>query len=199
MHQKIKIVSALVPALALVVCGLLPPVALAGGPLLSGYGGPGAGEQSILGSTLVGGSGGGSGSGGASGSGGGSGSGGSSGGSTGGSQGGGGAASSTGATGGSSAVDAGPGQAGTAKSRTGEALTRRGRRRLGGSAAVRPGTASVGRAGVNAYVYPTTLHAASYSSPVLGISGGDLLALVVTIATLALLGVLTIRMGRLQA
>ncbi len=187
MHQKIKIVSALILALVLVVCALVPPVALAGSPLLSGYGGPGAGEQAILGSTLVGGSGGGSGSGG------------SSGGSTGGGQDGGGTASSTGATGGSSAASTGAGQSGTTESRTGEAPTRRGRRRQGGTAAGRPGPARVGRAGVNAYVYPTTLHAASYSSPVLGISGGDLLALVVTIATLALLWVLTIRMGRLQA
>ncbi len=39
------------------------PVALAGGPLLSGYGGPGAGAQAIIGGTLLNGPGGGSGGG----------------------------------------------------------------------------------------------------------------------------------------
>ena len=68
MHQKISIVSALTLTLALVaiLCVSVPTVALAGSPLLSGYGGPGTGEQAILGSTLVGGPGGGSGSGGSS-------------------------------------------------------------------------------------------------------------------------------------
>jgi hypothetical protein len=185
MHQKIKIVSALVSALTLAACALAAPVALAGSPLLSGYGGPGAGEQAILGSTLLGGAGGDSGSGG------------SSGGSTGGGQGGGGAASSTGTTGGSPATGPGTARAGTSKSQAGETPTRRGHKRLGGGAG-RTGRTHVSRAGASAYVYPTTLHAASYNSPALGISGGDLLALVGTIATLVLLGVLTIRLVRLQ-
>jgi len=52
-------------ALALLALLVIPaPAALAGGPLLSGYGGPGAGAQSIIGGTLLngpkGGSGGGS-------------------------------------------------------------------------------------------------------------------------------------------
>ncbi|HEY3827761.1 MAG TPA: hypothetical protein VGL57_01065 [Solirubrobacteraceae bacterium] len=38
----------------------LPSAALAGGPLLSGYGNPGAGAQTILGASLIGGTGGGS-------------------------------------------------------------------------------------------------------------------------------------------
>ncbi len=70
MTRKIWISSALALATALLV--LAPTTAFAGSPLLSGYGGPGAGEQAILGSTLIGGSrgGGASGSGGSGGSGG---------------------------------------------------------------------------------------------------------------------------------
>jgi hypothetical protein len=185
MHQRIKFVSALILAFALVMGALAPSVALAGSPLLSGYGGPGAGEQAILGSTIVGG--------------GGSGSGGSSGGSTGGRQEGGGTASPPGAAGGSSPAGAGAAKAGTTEVHTGEALNPHGHRRPGGSAAGQAGRAHVSPPGASAYVYPTTLRAASYSSPALGISGGDLLALVATIATLALLAVLTIRLRRLQA
>lgn len=37
------------------ICFALSPAVAAGSPLLSGYGGPGAGEQQIIGSTLVGG------------------------------------------------------------------------------------------------------------------------------------------------
>jgi hypothetical protein len=186
MHQKIKIVLALVSALTLVVSAFAAPMALAGGPLLSGYGGPGAGEQAILGSTLVGGADGGSGSGGPSG------------GSTGGHRDGGGTASSTGATGGNSAAGPGTARTGTGQSQAGEPPARRGHERLGGVAGT-TGRKHVSRSGASAYVYPTTLRSTSYDSPALGISGGDLLALVVTIATLVLLGVLTIRLRRLQA
>ncbi len=46
------------------IAGVLPVPAVAGGPLLSGYGGPGAGDQAIIGAALIGGpSGGGSGGG----------------------------------------------------------------------------------------------------------------------------------------
>ncbi len=54
MTRKIWISSALALAAATLV--LAPTTAFAGSPLLSGYGGPGAGEQAILGSTLIGGS-----------------------------------------------------------------------------------------------------------------------------------------------
>ena len=52
-------------ALAALLAGALPaaPAAAAGGPLLSGYGGPGEGNQAILGSTLIGGPSGGAGGG----------------------------------------------------------------------------------------------------------------------------------------
>jgi hypothetical protein len=43
-------------------CAFMPAAALAGGPLLSGYGGPGAGAQTILGASLLGGGSAGSGS-----------------------------------------------------------------------------------------------------------------------------------------
>lgn len=186
MHQKTKIASALISALALTAAAfaLAPSLAFAGSPLLSGYGGPGAGEQAILGSTLLGGQGGGSGSGGPSG------------GSTG--EGGGtGAASSSAAAGGSFAPSSSP--SGTGSARAGEVT---GKRRLHGGLSAPRGAgipARTGSPGVSAYVYPSTLRAALYDSPALGISGGDLLAVVATIATLALLGVLTIRLGRLQS
>jgi hypothetical protein len=48
-------------ATALAVCVLLPGAALAGSPLLSGYAGPGSGEQAVLGGGVVGGSSGGGG------------------------------------------------------------------------------------------------------------------------------------------
>jgi hypothetical protein len=48
----------IVSTLALLAgCACTPPAALARGPLLSGYGGPGAGAQTILGATLLGGGG----------------------------------------------------------------------------------------------------------------------------------------------
>lgn len=194
MHQKTKIVSALTPIFALVagLCVCMPAVALAGSPLLSGYGGPGAGEQAILGSTLVGGPGGGSRSGG------------SSGGSTGGAQGNTGAASSADSTGGSPAArpstsNAGSGSVGTTGSRARGVATGHGRRHPGGSVVQPRRGTHAAAAGVSAYVYPSTPRNASYDSPTLGISSDDLLALVVTIATLALLAVLTIRLGRLQS
>ena len=66
MNRNIRIASAL--ALAGFLAALAPLAAYAGSPLLSGYGGPGAGEQAIVGSTLIGGPRGGAGSGGSLGS-----------------------------------------------------------------------------------------------------------------------------------
>ncbi len=54
MTRKIWISSVLLSAGVMLV--LAPATALAGSPLLSGYGGPGAGEQAVIGSTLIGGS-----------------------------------------------------------------------------------------------------------------------------------------------
>lgn len=55
MKRQRIIASTLVFAAGL--CAYAPPAALSAGPLLSGYGGPGAGTQAILGSTLIGGGG----------------------------------------------------------------------------------------------------------------------------------------------
>jgi hypothetical protein len=57
--------TTIVVLLALALCCAFSPAATASSTLLSGYGGPGQGNQAILGSTLIGGAGGGSGGGGA--------------------------------------------------------------------------------------------------------------------------------------
>lgn len=56
-------VTTIVVLLALASCCAFSPAAMASSTLLSGYGGPGQGNQAILGSTLIGGAGGGSGGG----------------------------------------------------------------------------------------------------------------------------------------
>ncbi|HEX4838548.1 MAG TPA: hypothetical protein VFV03_08510 [Solirubrobacteraceae bacterium] len=184
MSRKITIASAL--ALAGVLSAASPVVASAGGPLLSGYGGPGAGEQAIIGSTLLNGPRGGAGSGGSPGSGrftgtSQAGSGGTASNGSGGAQ-----ASASGSTGGSAGGGSAGSPANTAKKDSGVSRADR----IAGTLA--------GGAKANPYVYPTTLRAASADSPVLGISGGDALLIVATIATLTLIGALTIRLARLQ-
>ncbi|MGA9874542.1 MAG: hypothetical protein WBQ21_01910 [Solirubrobacteraceae bacterium] len=188
MNRILRIASTL--ALASFVSVLAPAVAAAGSPLLSGYGGPGGGEQSILGSALLGGAGpdGSSGSGGSGGA------------------GSGGSAATTSGGSGTGLARAGEpaeglGSAGTGGTGAGGAASRPG----GGSTSNRGG-AHTGRnagtpahgAGARAYVSPSSLRLASADSSALEISGGDVLLLVATIATLGLVGVLTIRWGRLQ-
>jgi hypothetical protein len=56
--------TTIVVLLALALCCAVSPAAIASSTLLSGYGGPGQGNQAILGSTLIGGGAGGSGGGG---------------------------------------------------------------------------------------------------------------------------------------
>jgi hypothetical protein len=184
-------------ALALVLAGALsaslPAVAFAGSPVLSGYGGPGAGEQTILGSTLIGGSGGGSGSGGSS----------RPGGSSGSVQ----EGSSRSVTGGSGSASANdsPGTAPGGSSGAG-AGSSGGLGPHGGASAHRRGAPQANdkansptHAAVSGvYVYPSSLRLASADSSVLAISGGDLLLLIATIAVLAVLGVITTRLSRLQ-
>lgn len=185
MNRKSTIALVLV-SLALVPAVVASPTALAGSPLLSGYGGPGAGEQAVIGSTLIGGSEGGAGSGGSSDS---TGSGGSGaiGASTGGSR-----PGST-ATGGISAGStASPGSGGNGSTGGG-----------GGHTGKHGSTSSqVGALGganrTQAFVYPTALRSASVDSPALGISGSDLLLFLVAVATLALVAVATVRLSRLQ-
>jgi hypothetical protein len=182
MSRKIRIASSLALAGALLM--LVPAAAFAGSPLLSGYGGPGAGEQAIIGSTLLNGPHGGSGSGGSTGS-----------------RGGLSGASGTGvedSSGGAGASGSGQAPAGGARSGGGGSSSShatgangRGALRAGGS-----GRATVGRAGT--YVYPSSLASTSEGSSVIGMSSGDVLLLVGLIATLALVGVFTVRLARLQ-
>jgi hypothetical protein len=164
MNRKIRIASAL--ALAGFLSASAPMAASAGSPLLSGYGGPGAGEQAIVGSTFLG-----------------------------------------GPHGGASSGGAGLGGLGGTLSGAGNSTPTGGRTGSGGSSSARRSPASggasqagakLGRAGTSAFVYPSSLRFASASSPALGISGGDLVLLAAIIATLALVGTLTIRLARLQ-
>ncbi len=187
MTRKIWISPALVLATAMLV--LAPTTAFAGSPLLSGYGGPGAGEQAILGSTLIAGSRGG----GASGSDGSGGSGGASlSGSAGASSSGSGGTSSTGSGSvrGSKVGTANAGSSARVKASKGGATSRAPRSRrvtgvVGGS--------------VSAYVYPTSQGSIPSASPLSGMSSGGVLLLIGILATLALVAVLTLRLSRLQS
>jgi hypothetical protein len=180
MTRKIWISSILPLAATMLV--LAPTTAFAGSPLLSGYGGPGAGEQAMLGSTLVGGSGGG----GAAGSSGSGGSGGadlsdSAGPSTS-------SAGETSSTGSGSALGSGKGAANAGSgSRDANARRPQGER----------STATGGAA--SAYVYSTSQGSLASASPLTGISSGDVLLLVGILATLGLVAVLTLRLSRLQS
>lgn len=193
MTRKIWISSALALATALLV--LAPTTAFAGSPLLSGYGGPGAGEQAILGSTLIGGSrgGGASGSGGSGGA--------SVSGSTGASSSGSGGTSSTGSGSGSGS------KVGAANAGSGSGA--RGGASKGGSTSSRGGATSqaprsrratgVVGGSVSAYVYPTSQGSIPSASPLSGISSHGVLLLIGILATLALVAVLTLRLSRLQS
>jgi hypothetical protein len=206
MNRNRRIASAL--ALAGFLCMPVSSTAVAAGPQLSGYGGPGAGEQTILGSTLLGGAGGGSGGGSASG--------------------GSGGASSSGGSGGSGssrgAAQAGSG--GSAAGGAGSSTTRRSGGGISGGSSGAPGGSTGGtsassgggaptnthsaqpvggkihssaRAAVTGvYVYPSSLRLASSDSSAFAISGGDVLVLIVVVLAIALVGVLTMRLGRLQ-
>ncbi len=192
MNRKSRIV------VVLVAFGLVPaaasPVALAGSPLLSGYGGPGTGEQAVIGSTLIGG-GGGSGSSGSAGSGGSS----SANSTTAGGAGSTVPGTTSAVTGGSSAGGGGS-RASSKGSGAGEGASgakHAGGSHTGGSAAIRGTTGGRGIQ-VHAFVYPTALRSASVDSPALGISGSDLLLLLAAIATLALVAAATLRLSRLQ-
>lgn len=172
MNRNIRIALAL--ALAGFLAAVAPLAAYAGSPLLSGYGGPGAGEQAIVGSTLIGGPRGGAGSGGSLGS------------SSGGAGGGGLAGSSSG----SGATSAGTGgtqaAGGGSSSKIATGSTRQAER----------STSRAGRA--QGYVYPSVLASTAGDSSVIGISAGDVFPLVAILATLVLIGVLTVRFSRLQ-
>jgi hypothetical protein len=190
MNRKRRIASAL--ALAGFLCMSTSSTTVAASPQLSGYGGPGAGEQTILGSTLLGRRGGGSAPGGSAGS--------------GGPTQAGGAGSAVGgaenpttrryggASNSGSSEASGSSTGGTSASGTGGSpATTHGAQQAGGKARL-PGRASV--AGI--YVYPSSLRLASSDSSALAISGGDVLLLMAVVIAIVLVGVLTMRLGRLQ-
>jgi hypothetical protein len=178
MNCKIRIAAAL--ALTGLLTAATPLTAFAGSPLLSGYGGPGAGEQSIVGSTLLNAPHGGGGSGGSPGTGG-----------SAGTSNGPGASTSGGTTSNGQGVGL-TGAAGSAGSSTSTDAGNAGRASRSGPSS---GT-QVNRA--NAYVYPSSLSSTPADTPALGISSGDVFPLIGMIATLALIGAITLRLARLQ-
>jgi hypothetical protein len=152
--------GALVLAAAFALAAATPLVAHAG-PLLSGYGGPGQGNQAILGSTLIGGPGGGA-------------------------SGGSGGPATGGPGSGESSSQATPGSAGGSAlaSRASGRLTHA-RRHVGARLA---GTTAA--AGLTPRSYPATEVTAG-TSDTLGLSGMDVLYLIVAAVALAFTGVLT--------
>src|ERR1700722_10511019 len=188
MKRKIWIATALVFASSLAAG--LPLAAHASSPLLSGYGGPGAGEQAIIGSTLLHGPRGGSGAGGsASATGPGSGGSTSSPTTTGAGQ----ASSAAGPSGGSSAAGG--------ASASGRSLEHRGSNGEASprysSGASRSGSGS-GANPAHAYVYPSAIASSAGVSSGISISATDVLLFIGIGATLGLIAVFTVRLVRLQ-
>jgi hypothetical protein len=177
MNRNIRIASAL--ALAGFVLAVAPLGAYAGSPLLSGYGGPGAGEQAIVGSTFLGGPRGGAGPGGSRGS--------------------GGAGNLAGFSSGSGAARSGAGARGAGQA---GGTFASGRGASSKTASDNPGRASqtaryqTGRE--RRYVYPSAPASAQSDSSAIDISNGDILPLIGIATTLALLGAFTVRLARLQ-
>jgi hypothetical protein len=180
-HRTIVSISAAVSLLA-GLSALAPPAALAGGPLLSGYGGPGAGAQSIIGATLLNGPSGGSGGGGSGGS--------------------GGLSSSSGGNASPSGTSSGAGTASNATAGGGSGPAAHAHRaaHTPGSTAAHPHSGFVqsstaGGGGASASL-PGTMEAAAVSAGSPWFSGGDLLALVLAAGMLALMAVATARLAR---
>jgi len=150
-----------------------PSSALAN-PLLSGYGGPGEGNQAILGSALVGGSGGGGGSaGGASG----------------------------GSPGASPSEAAGPGAQSPQRSPAPTGSKARAGRRAAGQGAGSRGSGSDQASGAGARAYPVSSaenasQATSGETQTLGLSGEDFAYIFLALGALAFTGVLTRRLAR---
>jgi hypothetical protein len=140
--------------------------------LLSGYGGPGEGNQTILGSALLGG----------------------------GSAGGGGSSSSTsGSTGSSSSGAAAPGGKITTPSGSSGAALGRAKRPTGGRSASRGGSGGASGGAARAYtaVYPSSAsQPALGASETLGLSGEDLGYVLLAFGVLAFTGVVTRRLAR---
>ncbi len=159
------------------------PVALAGGPLLSGYGGPGAGAQAIVGATLLNGPKGGSG-----------------GGTGGGSGGGPGSSSSSSSSSASSPSNAssvatggrgGQAPSGGSGGRGGSTAPGHDGGRGSAGGGVSPGTTGA-HSGPS---HPEASEVASESAGASWFTGGDLLALVLAAGVLALVAVATVRLA----
>jgi len=189
------------------ICLAIAPAAAAGSPLLSGYGGPGAGEQQIIGSTLVGGG---------SGHGGGSGNGGSAGSSNGGRESGGsgsetssayGTSSSSGSSGGastgasSSGVGGGEGaggHAGKPGSRSGSGGQESQRSGEGSSAKETGAAGKSTSSGGGSARLPGAVEAAAEQPVAFGLSSGEVAVVAAIVAGLLLTGVLTWWLGALE-
>jgi|SRR5580693_1694973 hypothetical protein len=179
MNRKRRIASILTLTGFLSVMGV--STVFAASPLLSGYGAPGGGEQAVIGSTLLGSAHHGAGS-----------------------------ASSGGHSEPSGATSHDSGGLGGGGSGSGGTPPNSSGGTVAGSRAARGASPSRERASrlgsgrgtrsreAPAYVYPSTLRLASSDSSVLAISAGDLLLLIATVAVLVLVGVLTVRLARLQ-
>ncbi|MGH2854262.1 MAG: hypothetical protein ACRDLF_08750 [Solirubrobacteraceae bacterium] len=165
-------------AVGLAIAAFVPAGALAGGPLLSGYGGPGAGAQAIIGATLLNGPG-----------------------SSGGSSGGGGPAggsSANGPAGGgsiSSRTAAGAASSGGGGGTAANTSAAGGAKRAHGGSAQ---AAGAGSSGASSGSLQKESPAASVSPGASWFSGGDLLALVLAAGALALTAVATVRLARSQ-
>jgi hypothetical protein len=179
-HRRIVLAGTVVAALMIGT-----PMLAAASPLLSGYGGPGQGSQQILGAALLGG-----GSGGASGG----------GGSTGG---------KTGGSSGSSRYGERPAESESESESSGNGAVGANATKGGGGAAPgHPGSGSGSRgtgagetSGGGASAYPASpVEQASVATPVgaqtLGLSGDDLLLVLLALAALAFTGFLTRRLAR---
>jgi hypothetical protein len=180
--ESMKHHRTIVPPLTL-IAGLalaLPAGALASGPLLSGYGGPGAGTQTILGAALVNGGSGGSGGGSAGDSSG------SSGASSSASQGGVGATASRSRGGGPSNSATGPrGRVGGTHARPGSTMASGGAGTSSRAAGANPNSSQPGLA-----------PAASIETGSSWFSGADMLALVLAAGALAAVALATVRLTR---
>lgn len=156
----------------------LAPLAADAGPLLSGYGGPGQGNQAILGSTLIGGRGGG------------------------GSSGGGGQVAASSGVAGSGRESLAASAGGSAGSAAALSTSASPARRSGSPASrstTRSGSASGSLAGeLSARAYHGLQRSAG-TSPAFGLSGADIAYIVLAAAAVAFTGVLTRRMARTSA
>jgi hypothetical protein len=175
MKRHRTVVLTLVLTAGLSACAA-PSAALAAGPLLSGYGGPGAGTQAIIGSTLLGG------------------------GSSGGSRGGG--SQGGGAEGGSGAAAQGIAGNGSHGTLAANGARERGRGGGSGAGAGRPSGRATGTPPRAAGAPPKTsdllsAQATSATQPS-WLSGGDILALVLAASALGLVGLATVRLARTE-